>query len=345
MIYSNLITDITGFESELPAIPDLPDLSGEPQPEPPAESEPGSVDDDEDKTPTGPGQPRPFKRNTRYKMALSNLTQKELDVSVDLLITNGPLPFVQEIIEPVGLGPEGLQRLADLLYGWRANQTGTVMKMLAQKQARQQRDDLRRLIEQLVSSFTRTAKAVFKDEPGVLRALNLRLRRSSKKGSAGNGTTEIEANGNGTTEAEANGNGAAGVEANGNGTTEVEANGSDSPPAQKPKGSDSLTTCVTDARKLFTNALGLAEVHKQRLAEAGWDGDRLTEALEQVNTLVATDGKRREASVARRNQQTAAMQTERELRDDYKEARELIRVAIGEADLDDEEEFKKLIGL
>jgi hypothetical protein len=332
MIHSNLITDIAWLASDLPDSPDLSEGSGW---DPPAESEPGSVDGDEDKTPTGPGQPWPFKRNTRYKMALNNLTQKQLDVSVDLLITNGPLPYVQEIIAPVGFGPEGLQRLADLLYGWRANQTGTVMKMLAQKQARQQRDELRRLIEQLVSSFTRTAKAIFKDEPNVLRALNLRLSWSSKKGSAGNGTTEIEANGNGTTE----------TEANGNGTTEVEANGSGSTSGQKPKGAGSLTTCVTDARKLFTNALDLEEVHKQRLAEAGWDVDRLAEALEQVNTLVATDGKRREASIARRNQQTATMQTERELRDDYKKARELIRVAIDEADLDDEDEFKKLIGL
>jgi tellurite resistance protein len=61
--------------------------------------------------------------------------------------------------------------------------------------------------------------------------------------------------------------------------------------------------------------------------------------------LSGTSNKRQEATIARRNQQTAAMQTERELREDYKEARELIRVAIDEADLDDEDELKKLIGL
>jgi hypothetical protein len=258
-------------------------------------------------------------------MVLSHLTQKELDRSVDLLVTNGPLPHVQKVIAPVGFGPDGLQRLANLLYGWRAGQTSASMKMLAQKQTRQQRDELRALVEQLVSSFTRTARAVFKDEADVLRALDLRLPRSSKNGSAGNG--------------------AAGVEPNDNGAGGVENDGSDSTSPQKPKRAGSLTTCVTDARKLFAKAVSLAEVYKQRLAEVGWDAERLAEAAGQVEALAAIDGKRKDAAAARRNQQAAAMQTERKLRGNYKEARELIRVAIDEADLDNEEEFKQLIGL
>lgn len=289
----------------LPLEPELPGLSELPAPESdlanPYEDEPSAE----------PNRDTLLRRKSRLKMVLSNLSKSELDRSVHLLVTNGPLPHVQAIIGPVGFGAGGLQILADLLHDWRANQTTTQMTLLAQKQAKQDRDAVREQISQIVSAFIRTAKAIFRNEEKILLFLGIRLPRKRNGSSQSNGT-------NGSAEA----------------TT-----------SRSSKESQSIAACLVRWRKLFGNAQLLDEVHKQRLVEAGWPAERLAEAAALVEELAAGDVKQEKAMSAHSTQKGLTKQAELALRVDYRDARELIRVAIDQSDLKDKDQFKEFIGL
>lgn len=299
----NISNPLTG--TPLPLEPDLSDLSELPAPE----SE--LIGSHEDEPSVEPDRGDLLRQKSRLKMVLNNLSQTELDRAVFLLVTNGPMPHVQEIIAPVGFGPEGLQLLADLLHDWRVNQTTTEMTLLAQKQARQDRDAVRKQVAQIASSFKRTARAVFRNEEKVLRFLGIRLPRKRNGSSQANGT-------NGSAEA----------------TT-----------SRSSKESQSIAACLVRWRKLFGNAQLLDEMYKQRLAEAGWNAERLAEAVALVEALATGDSQQEEAMAAHTTQKGLTKQAELTLRVDYKEARELIRVAIDESDVKDKEQFKEFIGL
>lgn len=221
---------------------------------------------------------------------------------------------MQAVIAPVGYGPAGVQSLADLLMAWRGNQVTTHLRLLTQKRAKWQRGETRQELGQTVSSFKQTAKAVFVGDEKVLRFLGLRPPRWRSDSRPRNGASEAKSGGEATA-------------------------------SRRSEESESLEACLSRWWQMMANTQNLNETQAARLAAAGWDAERLAVAAALVETLALVDSKYKEAIAAHSTQQWTTTRSEHALRQAYKEARQLIRVAIDEAGLENKKQFKALIGL
>jgi hypothetical protein len=248
-------------------------------------------------------------------MSLSNLSQPQLERSVEILINNGALPQAQKAIAPVGYHPEALQQAAALLEAWRSGMAQAQALLTGQKRATQAEWAARRVAQKEVNRFRRTARTLFGSDETILSLLGLRPRRRTNGGAETNGVTEDGQNGE-----------------NGSGTSTSRI-------------SRSAPATITRWRRMFANAQNLEEIQKTRMAAAGWPAERIAAAAALVEAFAQADTRQQEAIHTYHAQITATKVAEQELRAWYKEARQLVRVAIEHADSEDREKLHALLGV
>jgi hypothetical protein len=245
-------------------------------------------------------------------MPLNHFSQPHLERSVEILINNGGLPQAQSAIASVGYNLEALQQAAALLDTWRDGLTQAQTLLTGQKRATQAEYEARRAARKEVSRFTCTVRTLFGRDETILRSLGLRSPRP--------------ANGAGET------NGAA--ENNGHSAE----NGATRP-------SQSAAATIVRWRRMFANAQNLEETQKTRLAIAGWPAERIASAAALVEAFAQADTRRQETIQTYRAQVAIAKAAELELRQWYKEARQLVRLAIEQADPEGKEQLRNLLTL
>lgn len=248
-------------------------------------------------------------------MSLSNLSQPQLERSVEILINNGALPQAQKAIAPVGYHPEALQQAAALLDTWRSSQTQTQALLTRQKRATQAEREARRAAQKEAGRFSRTARTLFGSDETVLSSLGLRPRRRTNGGAETNGATE---------------DGPSSEDGSGTYTSRIS------------RGAPAL---IARWRRMFANAQNLEEIQKSRMAAAGWPAERIAGAAALVEAFAQADTRQQEAIHTHHAQIAATKTAELELRAWYKEARQLVRVAIEHADSEDREKLHALLGV
>jgi hypothetical protein len=248
-------------------------------------------------------------------MSLYHLSQPALERSVEILINNGGLPQAQNTIASVGYDIGSLQRAVNLLNTWRDGLIQAQSLLTAQKRATQAQHEARSAAQKEVSLFGRTVRTLFSHDETVLRSLGLHTPRRT------------------------NGNGDA------NGAAENGQNGANGSELYAPRASKSATATIVRWRRMFANAQNLAEDQRARLANAGWPAERITSAAVLVEAFAQANTRHQEAMQAYQAQSNANKDAELELRGWYKEARQLIRLAIEQVDPDDKERLRQLLTL
>jgi len=124
---------------------------------------------------------------------MSKLTQSQLERKTESLTVNGLRADAQAIISAVGYVPDKLGEGANLLAAAKADHTAVQDAVNAQKQATRQEAEARAAAEQLIGSFSETARAVLAGDEPTLSALLLTTRYETKAGPDGKPAGQVAA--------------------------------------------------------------------------------------------------------------------------------------------------------
>ena len=258
-------------------------------------------------------------------MDLTELSQPQLDRQLEIFITNGKLPQAQTVLAPAGYTVEALAAAEEKLNAWRAGQAQTRDLLLAQKRATEAEQEARQAARERYSQFKHTVRAIFSQDPAIIRLLGLH--------------PPVRSNGHG--------------DGNGNGPGEdqdhavEQTNGSQLEPVPSAPGrvSQTIAAELNRWRGTWANALHLEPGAQARLADKGWPVERLTESAAMVETVATLISKQQEAMQAYNNQRQATKGIELELRRWFKEGRALIRLAVQQAEGQSDGEVRRLVGV
>lgn len=253
------------------------------------------------------------------------MNQIDLQDKLHTFITNGKEPEAQSVLDKIGYGIAALDACSERLLGWRQFRKNAKGLMGAQKKATRLERKARQIIEALARKFRRIARILFKDNEPVLTELGLFPSPWSGNGKASsNGAAPSQNDGSDTGQAEP-------VESNGSGRRRR--------PSMR-------TAAVIDRwRMMFAKALDLEEEHLARLSERGWSIERITEALQAVETYAEADIDQEQKIKTQRAEVAAAREVRIELEKWYNEARSVTLVALQDLPSDQEARLKEMLGL
>lgn len=250
-------------------------------------------------------------------MILANFSQPKLVRHMEILVDNGPLPQAQAVIGPVGYDPDGLDEGRTLLMTWLEHRKLAQALMLVQKQSTAAQNRARSEAKRMVGLFTKTVETLFAEDEAALRTLGVRpraRRKKSKYRSRQGDQDQVE---------------------DGDNETETKQKGE----------SQSTAATIFRWRRRLANVDHLDDEHKEQLAAAGWTAERIAEAAALVEAFASADTKQQEAIRAQQAQQATAKAAEISLRKWYRDARKLIGLAIDEADPQNQDKLRELLGL
>ena len=262
-------------------------------------------------------------------MNLNRLSQSKLDRQLESLVINGKLPQAQAVLAPVGYTVEFLEAVEEKLNAWRAGQAQTRDLLLAQKRVTEAGHQARQATRQRYSQFKHTVRAIFSQDPAIIRLLGLHPPARSNS----HGYRHSHNNGNGRSDSQDQ----AVEPVNGSHVGTVS-----SAPGQV---SQTIAAELNRWRGTWANALHLEPGAQARLAARGWPVERLTESAAMVETVANLTSKQQEAMQAYANQRQATKEIELELRRWFKEGRALIRVAVQQAEGQSDGEVRRLVGV
>lgn len=244
-------------------------------------------------------------------MVLSSLTQPELARRLEILTSNGRLPEAQAVIARVGFNEEALQQLAGEVNTWLIGITDAEKHLTEQKLATELQHQVRKDAQNEINRLKQAARTLFAEDETLLEALYIRPRRSNGSGKS---------------------NGANGNDTNGNGT-----NGHDNGSSRATNSrfvSRSTAATIVRWRCIVTAAQNLPEESKAALAAIGWDADRLAGLTARIEAYAEADTQQEKAKETYRDQKKINKALEQNLRKRYKQARQLIKLAIEDTDPD-----------
>ncbi|MCB9079033.1 MAG: hypothetical protein H6631_15645 [Anaerolineaceae bacterium] len=273
-----------------------------------------------------------------------SITQTDLRVRVKKFVTNGKHPDCQAVLAASGYGESQLAAGEALLDAWqeareKVKGLGTIKKSATQAERSAERS------AQLEATALREAvRTLWMEDEATLEQFDLvNYRRPPKRSvKQTNGST----NGDGST-AEA---------------PATEASNGDSPTAETPangssNGKTNGSGWVSDYqlgtpqriarwRVLFSMVGKLAEAKQAKLAEFGWDGAHVDQALSLVEKYAQADAAQQKKIKVVELSQAAAQQAEQELRRWYLQASRLTRSAIKRRVSPDQQQYMRdLLGL
>lgn len=98
-------------------------------------------------------------------------------------------------------------------------------------------------------------------------------------------------------------------------------------------------------RLLLANVQALSEEQRTRLAGAGWNEERLAAAQALIEAYAAADTGHKQSAQTYRVASAAAREVEAELREWYRQATRLVKLAIKQADPANQARLEELLGL
>jgi hypothetical protein len=233
-----------------------------------------------------------------------------------MFVTNGQLTQAQAALAGIGYNPAGLTDGETLLQNWLAVQARTKTLLADQKRATQAEQDARQAAQDEINQLKNTIHILFgKDEP-LLTSLGLRPRRT---GTSSNGSGSSSSDGS------------------------DEASSATTTTRIRP--SRSTADTIARWRLLVTNVQALNDEQKSRLAERGWDADRLAATAALVEAYVAAEMNQQQQIQAYQAEVTAAKEIELALRQWYHQAARLTKVALRQTSLATRDQLRDLLGL
>ena len=122
---------------------------------------------------------------------MPELTQAQLERKAESLTANGLRPDAQAVLSAVGYTPPKLDEGRALVTALKADHVAVQDAVHAQKQATRQEADTRAAAEQLLGSFSETARIVFAGDEPTLTALFLTTRYETKTGTDGQPAEQV----------------------------------------------------------------------------------------------------------------------------------------------------------
>lgn len=249
-------------------------------------------------------------------MILNQFSQAKLEHVIKTFTVNGQLPHVQEVLAPVGYDTETLQQMVTLLQSWQENKVKARNLLTFQKRATQVERKAQTAARKEVSQFKQAVRAIFGNDESVLRTLNLHRRRNGGSQET-NGANGHDSHVNGST-------GMLDTHTNGNSQAADQS-------ARTTRGSQRTVDLISRWQQMFTDVQNLEEAQQERLARVGWTAGRIADAQALIDSVAVADIEQQEAIGAYRAQFVACKEMENKLRELYKEARAVARLAITQA--------------
>lgn len=241
---------------------------------------------------------------------MATLKQSELDHRIEMFVTNGRTAEAQALLTQVGYDLPRLDEGMAMLQAWRITKTQRQTLLAAQKEATKGEQKARRAAQQEVVNFSETIRILFGSDELVLTSLGLYKPRATSNGA--NGDTMAE-------------------------------DGSES--TRSTKASSSTAAMIERWRLLFTNGKSLKPEHLEQLVLAGWDAVRIDAALVLVEAYSSADTIQQQSIRSYEAERTAAREAEAALREWYRQARRLCKLAVKKMDPDNREKLFRLLGL
>jgi hypothetical protein len=241
---------------------------------------------------------------------MPTLTQSQLQRHVEILINNGRLNQAQAAISGVGYGPAALDTGQILLQTWLTRQQQAQTLLIAQKRATETEVQAGQAAQAEITDLSQTVRTLFSQDAVTLTSLGLRPRQRNGNGHAHNGNGEAE---------------------NGH--------------SQRSSASRSMADKIAQWRRMLVSVQAFSQAQQVRLAEAGWNSERLAQAANLVEAFAGANTYQKEQMQLYRTELTAAQEAEAAVRQWFKEASRLSRLAIRRTSRANEAELRQLLGV